>query len=221
MRHFQNDLVLGATTWLRYQSAGGARGGVAAQGQDVLQGILFEGLVQKEADDYQVIVGLIAGKAAKGQFFVTKVFQTAMRQFVGATLVMLKDQGGIVQLVFLVAALIAYTTGSLAARLVRMMLSGRANSSTAAGLRRRDGCTGLGRYWLFVALIGEWGITPHLLLVFVFFPFFRGNGCHLLLMAARALPVAMKLMRSSSHKVKFFSSKNAASTRRTMVTLAS
>jgi hypothetical protein len=27
------------------------RGGVAAQGQDVQQGILFESLVQKEADD--------------------------------------------------------------------------------------------------------------------------------------------------------------------------
>ena len=80
------------------------RGGVAAQGQDVLQGILFEGLLQKEADDHQVIVGLIAGKPAKGEFFRTKVFQTAMRQFVGATLVMLKDQGGIVLPVFLVAA---------------------------------------------------------------------------------------------------------------------
>ena len=76
------------------------RRGLAAQGQEVLPVIFLEGLEQKEAYQQEVIVGLIGGQALERELLAAQFLPATKGQLIGATLMMVIDQGGILLPVF-------------------------------------------------------------------------------------------------------------------------
>ena len=158
------------------------RRGVAANGQDVLQIILFEALKQKEAHDHQVIVGLIGGKALERELLAAKLFQATMRQFIGATLMVVEDQTGIFLPVFLKVARHLFQNRLAGSQIGQddVVRPGKGQQALLV-LVLWASIEGPVRSRPLFTLVGETGVTPYLPSVVIFLPLLLGKGSHLVL----------------------------------------
>src|SRR5947209_19087184 len=68
------------------------RVGVTGNRQNVLEVVFLEGLKQEEGDHHYVVVGLVGSIPLERQLLRPELLQSAMRQFVGTALMVVKDQ---------------------------------------------------------------------------------------------------------------------------------
>src|SRR2546427_5299078 len=146
------------------------RVGVTGNRQNVLEVVFLEGLKQEEGDHHYVVVGLVGSIPLERQLLRPELLQSAMRQFVGAALMVVKDQ-------FFIAE--PLRTGS-EIRQDDVVGSGKVQQSLPIFVFRTRVESPV-RVLPFVALILEAGVAPLLPSIVIDFPFLLPNGGHFLL----------------------------------------